>query len=91
MDDLDVFIADFGVEVISNIGPFLAVFDMPDELLSDGILISTDYKITAKSEDVCGLKVNDKITIEDESYYVRVVRKIDDGKFSVVGLSKGDS
>ncbi len=90
MNDLDVFIDDFGVDVVSDNGPFRAVFDMPDELLSDGIVVSTDYKITAKSSDVGALRVNDKLYIDNETYYVRVVRKIDDGKFSLVGLSKGD-
>lgn len=89
-EDLEVFLEDFGVDVESNYGFFKGILDMPDELLSDGVVLSTDYKLTAKSSDVVSLKVNDELRFEGSVYFVRLIRKIDSGAFSVIGLAKGD-
>ncbi len=60
---------------------------MPDEI-NDGLIISTEYRLTVKTSIFDGLSVEETMTVEGDSYVVREVRKTDDGKFMKVSLSK---
>lgn len=87
--DLDIFFADTGVDVTPAVGvPFRANFDMPSEIIAGGMIISTSYKLLAKSSDVADLVNRSNVTIEGVVYEVREVRGLDDGALSEVFLSK---
>lgn len=88
-ENLDPFLADFGVDVTTSGGAtFKAIFDAPDEIIAGGMVLSTGYKIVGKSSDVSGLVNGSQVTISSASYLVREVRQVDDGSFSEVFLSK---
>lgn len=85
---LDVFFDDLGVEVTFGSSTFRGIFDMPDESIAGGLVLTTEYSVTVKSVDVVGVIAGDEFEINGELYEVRQVRKYDDGKLSHVALSK---
>jgi hypothetical protein len=87
-EDLSVFLTDFGVTCTSGSTTGLGILDMPGQLLADGLVISTDYQLTAKASDFGSLKYNDSITVDGVAYTVRDTRLIDDGRFCEVSLMK---
>jgi hypothetical protein len=87
-ENLDAFLADFGVTVTDGTTATTGVLDMPSEVIAGGMVITTDYALTIKSSVYPNLKYADALTVDGGSYTVREVRAQDDGKFSIVYLSK---
>lgn len=87
-ENLDAFLGDFGVAVTNGTVTTTGVLDMPSEVIAGGMVITTDYALTIKSNVYPTLKYGDALTVDGASYTVREVRAQDDGKFSVVYLSK---
>lgn len=88
LNDLDILFSDFAVDVVWGGSTFKAIFDMPDEVLSGGLVISTEYLIMCKSSDIVGLLDGEVLTVGGVTYEVRQIRQVDDGKISRVLLSK---
>jgi hypothetical protein len=89
-EDLSVFLNDFGVSVTAGAISGVGVLDMPGQVLAGGMVLSTDYTLTCKAADFGGLFYGDGITVNGISYQVREVRKLDDGAFCEITLSKLD-
>ena len=87
-EDLDTFFIDFKDSVIYDNAEYIAFLDQPDEMIADGVVVSTDYELTGKTSDFGLVEYEDKIVVNDENYTVRSVRKIDDGSMCIVSLSK---
>lgn len=87
-DDLDTFTDDFGVTATWGSVSGLGVLDQPDQIIGGGISISTEYLLTVKAEDFEGIAFGDAITVDSTDYTVREVRKIDDGSFYRIVLTK---
>lgn len=87
-EDLSVFLTDFGVSCTSGSVTALGIIDMPGQVLADGMVISTDYTLTARAADFGGLIYGDAITVDGSNYSVRDTRRVDDGKFVEISLSK---
>ena len=87
-EDLTVFLNDFGVTCTAGSTTALGILDMPGQILADGMVISTDYQLTAKASDFGTLKYNDAITVDGVAYTVRELRLIDDGRMCEVLLMK---
>ena len=87
-ENLDVFLADFGVSVTAGAITGVGLFDMPTQIIADGMVLTSDYTLTAKTSDFGGLRYGDAITVDGTAYQVREVRRLDDGKFCEIGLSK---
>lgn len=87
-EDLSVFLTDFGVSCTSGSVTALGILDMPGQVLADGMVISTDYTLTARAADFGGLIYGDAITVDGSNYSVRDTRRVDDGKFVEISLSK---
>lgn len=87
-ENLDVFLADFGVTVTKGAVTTKGVLDMPSEVIAGGMVITTDYSLTVKSSALPGLQYGDALTVAGAAYTVREVRAQDDGQFSIVYLSK---
>jgi hypothetical protein len=87
-EDLGLFLADFGLPVTAGAVTGLGILDMPTQVISDGMVLSTDYTLTAKTADFGGLLYGDGITVDGINYQVREVRKLDDGKMCEISLSK---
>ena len=61
---------------------------MPGQVILDGTVISTDYTLTTLAGNFGGLLYGDPITVDSVNYSVRESRRIDDGTFVEILLSK---
>ena len=87
-ENLDIFLADFGVTVTNGIVTGVGVLDMPSEIVADGVVLTTDYKVTVKTSDFGGLLYGDGVTVNGVNYTVRNAMLIDDGSFTELSLMK---
>lgn len=89
-EDLDAFLADFGVPCVADGVQFLGLLDQPDELvqLQRVSLQSRQYELTFITDRVT-LHRDQAVTVAGQTYKVReAVRQLDDGAFSRVLISK---
>jgi hypothetical protein len=87
-EDLDIFLADFGASCIAGAVTANGILDMPSQILSDGMVLSTDYTLTARTSNFGSLIRGDAITVDTVAYTVRETMLIDDGKFVQIALQK---
>ena len=87
-EDLDIFLADFGQAVIRDGVSYKGILEQPDEIVADGVVMTTEYELTGKSSELGSLVFDDIISVDGDNYKVRQARKIDDGKFCLVSLNK---
>ena len=87
-EDLDIFLADFGHAVIRDGVSYKGILEQPDEIVADGLVMTTDYELTGKTSELGSLVFDDIISVDGDNYKVRQARKIDDGKFCLVSLNK---
>lgn len=87
-EDPSVFLNDFGVSCTAGAVSALGILDMPSQIISGDMVLTTDYTLTARAADFGGLKYGDAITVAGTAYQVRETRLIDDGVFVEIGLSK---
>ena len=87
-EDLDIFLADFGVSCTAGAVPANGILDMPSQILSDGMVLSTDYTLTARASNFGSLIRGNSITVDSVAYTVRETMLIDDGKFVQIALQK---
>ena len=87
-EDLTTFLNDFGVSCTAGAVTALGILDMPSQIISGDMVLSTDYTLTARTADFGGLKYGDTITVATVNYQVRETRLIDDGAFVEIGLQK---
>lgn len=87
-EDLTLFLADFGVTCTAGAVTAQGILDMPSQVVADGMVLTTDYKLTARFADFGGLKYGDSITVDGAAYQVRENLLIDDGKFCELMLQK---
>jgi hypothetical protein len=87
-EDLSAFLNDFGVSCTAGSTTALGILDMPGQVLANGMVISTDYMLTAKAADFGGLLYGDGILVNGIGYQVREVRTIDDGSMVEISMSK---
>ena len=87
-EDLDTFFSDFKVNVSYKNVNYTGILDQPDEIVADDRILTTDYELQVKTDELGSVVFNDEITVDSEKYKVRSVRKIDDGKLSIISLIK---
>tara|TARA_Y100001937_G_C6890002_1_gene228601 strand:- start:114 stop:407 length:294 start_codon:yes stop_codon:yes gene_type:complete len=87
-EDLDTFFVDFSNNVEYKGVSYKGILEQPDELVADGIVMTTDYELTIKTSDLGDLNFDTEINIDKIKYKVRSVRKIDDGTLSKISLTK---
>ena len=87
-EDLTVFLNDFGVSCTAGAISALGILDMPSQVISGDLVLTTDYSLTARAADFGGLKYGDAIAVAGVNYQVREVRKLDDGAFVEIGLQR---
>jgi hypothetical protein len=87
-ENLDAFLADFGVSVTAGAVSALGILDMPMEVIAGDQVLSTDYTLTAKASDFGDLVYGSQVNVNGVPYTVRETRLIDDGKLCQVGLMR---
>lgn len=87
-EDLDLFLGDFGVPVTSGAITGMGILDMPSQVVADGMVLTTDYKLTVKTSQFGGLLYGDGVTVDGVNYQVREAMKVDDGRFTELMLTK---
>lgn len=87
-ENLDVFLADFGVSVTAGAVSGSGLLDMPGQLVADGMVITTDYSLRCEALKFGGLIYGAAVTVDGVNYQVRENRLIDDGKFCEITLLK---
>jgi len=87
-EDLDIYLEDFGDTVVYKGVVYKGILDQPDEIVANGLVMTTDYELTAKTDDLGALVFDNTLTVNGDSYRVRNTRKIDDGSFCLLSLTK---
>lgn len=87
-EDLNLFLDDFGVSCTAGAVSALGILDMPTQVLSGDMVLSTDYTLTARTSDFGNLIHGAAITVDGTLYTVRDNRLLDDGKFCEIALQK---
>ena len=64
------------------------ILEQPDEVIADGVVMTTDYELTVKTGDLGTLAFDTQIEVSKVKYKVRNVRKIDDGTLCRISLTK---
>jgi len=87
-EDLDIFLEDFGVSCTSGATTAKGILDMPSQVISDGMVLTTDYTLTARTSKFGSLIRGSAITVDSVSYTVRETMLISDGSFVQIALQK---
>jgi hypothetical protein len=87
-EDLSMFLADFGVTVTSGAVSGMGILDMPSQIVADGMVLTTDYRLTVKTSEFGGLIYGAGVTVDGVNYQVREAMKIDDGQFTELMLTR---
>ena len=87
-ENLDAFLADFGVSVTAGAVSALGILDMPMEVLAGDQVLSTDYTLTVRASDFGDLIYGSEVNVNGVPYTVRETRLIDDGAFCQIGLMR---
>lgn len=87
-EDLNLFLDDFGVSCTAGAVSALGILDMPGQVISDGMVLTTDYTLTAKAASFGTLIRGDAITVDAVAYTVREAMLMDDGRFVQIALQK---
>lgn len=87
-EELDLFLMDFGVPVTAGSVSGLGVFDMPSQVVADGMVLTTDYKLTVKTSQFGSLLYGDGVMVDGVNYQVREAMRLDDGRMTELMLTK---
>ena len=88
IENIDVFLDDFSDTVVYDGTNYKGILEQPDEIIADGVVLTTDYQLTAKNSDLGSLDFESALTVNSIKYTVRSVRKVDDGTFCILSLMK---
>lgn len=87
--DLDLLVGPpFGKPVTAGAVSGYGILDMPTQVVADGMVLTTDYKLTVRTDQFGSLKYGDAVTVDGASYVVREPMLIDDGLLTEVLLTK---
>ena len=89
-EDLDAFFDTPGFTVPVSLGQIASVgyFESPNEIIADGVVLTTDYAVVVKTSDFSSVTRGDTMTVEGVNYTVREPMLLDDGKIMRVMLMK---
>ena len=87
-EDLDVFFSDFNDTVVYSSATYKGILEQPDEIVADGVVLTTDYQLTGKTSELGTLVYGSTITVNGEAFSIRSSKKIDDGSICILSLTK---
>jgi len=87
VEDLSIFLADFGVPVVVGSSTHIGIFDRFSEFVLDGQSVSVENALTVKTSELGGLTYVDLLTVDGASYMVRhEPMRVGDGMLCIVPL-----
>jgi len=84
----DTYLADFGVDCVAGSVTAKGILDMSSQVISDGMVLTTDYTLTAKAADFGDLLYGSEMNVNGALYTVREVQLQDDGIFCQIALQR---
>ena len=87
-EDINTFFGDFSENVFYDNETYKGILEQPDEVIADGVVLTTDYELTVKTDDLGTIAFDTQIEVSNLKYKVRNVRKIDDGTLCKILLTK---
>ena len=87
-EDINTFFGDFSENVFYDNETYKGILEQPDEIIADGVVLTTDYELTVKTDDLGTIAFDAQIEVSNVKYKVRNVRKIDDGTLCKISLTK---
>ncbi len=89
-EDLDAFFDTPGFTVPVTFGMTTGVgyFESPNEIIADGVVLTTDYAVVVKTSDFSAVTNGSSMTVDGVAYTVREPMLLDDGKIMRVMLMK---
>ena len=87
-EDLNAFFVDFSENVFYDNETYKGILEQPDEVIADGVVLTTDYELTVKTDDLGTIAFDTQLEVSNVKYKVRNVRKIDDGTLCKISLTK---
>tara|TARA_B100001093_G_scaffold328067_1_gene313024 strand:- start:1587 stop:1877 length:291 start_codon:yes stop_codon:yes gene_type:complete len=90
VEDLDAFFdtPGFTVPVVFGSTTGVGYFESPDEVVADGVLLTTDFSVLVKTSDFSTVNSGDAMVVDGENFTVREPMRLDDGKIMRVMLMK---
>ena len=81
VEDLDSFFNEFKVNIFFENETYKGILEMPDEIVADDRVLTTDYELTVKTSELGNLEFGKELEVDNIKYKVRSTRKIDDGAY----------
>ena len=88
VDNPAIYMADFGVTVVSGAISGLGIFDMPSEMIIDNQIITTDYTLTCAASEFGHLLYGSQVSVNGVPYTVRATQLVHDGVFVQISLQR---
>ncbi len=88
VDDPAIYMADFGVTVVSGAISGVGIFDMPSEMIIDNQIITTDYTLTCAASEFGHLLYGSQVSVNGVPYTVRATQLVHDGVFVQISLQR---
>jgi|TARA_B100000073_G_C23604735_1_gene521927 hypothetical protein len=89
-EDLDAFFdtPGFTVPVTFGASRGAGYFDSPNEIIADGVVLTTDYSVVVKTSDFSSVTQGASVNVDGAVYTVREAMLLDDGKIMRMMLMK---
>jgi len=88
--DLDIFFntSHFAVSCTAGSTTGKGILEQPTEIIADGVVLTTDFVLTAKASDFGSLAFGSGIEVDGSMYSVRSTQLVDDGLICKLFLTK---
>ena len=89
-EDLDAFFDTPGFTVPVTFGSTIGsgYFESPNEIIADGVVLTTDYAVVVKTSDFSSVTQGSSLEVDGISYTVREPMLLDDGKIMRIMMMK---
>lgn len=86
-ENIDDFFADFGVNATFGSDTHKVLFDKPESIVAEGLVVTAEYEIKYKAGNFPTLAHGSTISVDGTNYTVNTITAIEDGKIKAATLS----